>query len=117
MAGHLPFGQDSVSRAVAETMEEVDVMVSKKIQLKDFRFMVCFRNQLLLSDTFIENQFYDFFIYNVEDLDIHSLQIQKEEVEEIKWATAFEIKQLAAQGLMHPRTEWIDILYKYITKF
>lgn len=117
VAGHVPFGQDSVSCAAAEVMEEIGAMLPKKVKVQDFRFMVCFRNQLPLSDTFIENQFYDFFIYNVGDLDIHSLQMQTDEVEEIKWATAFEIKQLAAQGLMHPRTEWIDVLYKYITKF
>lgn len=98
-------------------MEEIGAMLPKNVKVQDFRFMVSFRSQLKLADNFIENQFYDFFIYNVGDFDISFLHIQEEEVDEIKWATAFEIKQLAAQGLMHPRTEWIDILYKYITKF
>ncbi len=117
VAGHLPAGQDSVACAAAEVMEEVGYMLPKKIQLRDFRFMVSFRNQISLSDTFIENQFYDFFIYNVGDLDINTLRVQESEVGEIKWATAFEIKNLAAQGLMHPRNEWIEVLYRYITKF
>lgn len=117
VAGHLPAGQDSVSCAAAEVMEEVGYMLPKKVQLRDFRFMFSFRNQISLSDTFIENQFYDFFIYNVGDLDISTLSVQENEVSEIKWATAFEIKTLAAQGLMHPRNEWIEVLYRYITKF
>lgn len=117
VAGHLPAGQDSVSCAASELMEEVGTMLPKKVQLKDFRFMVSFRNQISLTNTFIENQFYDFFVYNIGDIDINQFQLQKEEVEEIKWATAYEIKALAAEGLMHPRNEWIDILYRYITKF
>lgn len=117
VAGHLPAGEDSVSAAAAELMEEVGTMLPKKIQMKDFRFMVSFRSQIKLSDKFIENQFYDFFVYNVEDIDITNLELQAEEVEEVRWATAYEIKKLAAEGKMHPRNEWIDILYRYITKF
>ncbi len=117
VAGHLPTGQDSVSCAAAEVMEEVGTMLPKKVKLVDFRFMFSFRNQISLSDTFIENQFYDFFVYNVGDLDIDSLELQKDEVEDIKWTTIFEVKTLADQGLMHPRNEWIEVLYKYITKF
>lgn len=117
VAGHLPAGMDSVSCAASELMEEVGTMLPKKIQLKDFRFMVSFRNQISLSNTFIENQFYDFFVYNIGDIDISSFQLQSEEVEQLKWATAYEIKSLAASGLMHPRNEWIEILYRYITKF
>ena len=117
VAGHLPAGQDSVSCAAAEVMEEIGYMLPKKVQMRDFRFMFSFRNQISLSDTFIENQFYDFFIYNVGELDISSLSVQESEVSELKWATAFEVKTLAAQGLMHPRNEWIEVLYRYITKF
>lgn len=117
VAGHIPAGQDSVSCAAAEIMEEVGTVVPKKIQLRDFRFMLSFRNQISLSDKFIENQFYDFFIYNVGQFDINACHIQEDEVEQIKWATAFEIKSLASEGLMHPRNEWIEILYRYITKF
>lgn len=117
VAGHIPTGQDSVSCAAAEVMEEIGYMLPKKVQLRDFRFMFSFRNQISLSDTFIENQFYDFFIYNVGQLDLSDIRLQPEEVEQVKWATAFEIKTLASEGLMHPRNEWIDVLYKYITKF
>lgn len=43
--------------------------------------------------------------------------MQEDEVEEVKYVSAYEIKQMANQGLFHPRTEWIDVLYRYITKF
>lgn len=116
VAGHVPFGQDSVSCAASETMEEIGYMLPKAIKLKDFRFMTSFRNQLPISENFLENQFYDFFIYNI-DIPIEKFIIQESEVEEIRYATAYEIKAMAEKGLFHPRTEWINILYNYITKF
>ncbi len=97
-------------------MEDVGYMLPKKTQVRDFRFMSSFRNQLPLSDTFIENQFYDFFIYNL-DIPIEEFHSQPEEVSEVRYATIFEIKEMAKQRLFHPRTEWIDVLYRYISKF
>ncbi len=116
VAGHVPFGHDSLSCAASETMEEIGKMISKNIKVADFRFMTSFRNQIIISDKFIENQFYDFFIYNA-NIPIEEFKIQPEEVEEIKYATAYEIKTMADQGLFHPRTEWINVLYNYITRF
>lgn len=115
-AGHVPFGQDSVSCAATEMMEEIGYMLPKKVGVRDFRFMGSFRNQLSLSDKFIENQFYDFFIYNL-NVPLDEIHVQKEEVEEVRYATIFEIKEMADQGLFHPRTEWIQILYRYIARF
>lgn len=116
VAGHIPFGADSMSCAAVEIMEEIGYMLPKKTEVRDFRFMSSFRNQLPLSDTFIENQFYDFFIYNL-DIPIEQFRAQPEEVSEVKYATIYEIKEMAKQGLFHPRTEWIDVLYRYIAKF
>lgn len=116
VAGHVPFGHDSVSCAASEVMEEIGTMLPKGVEVKNFRFMTSFRNILSISDKFIENQFYDFFIYNI-DIPLDQFHLQEDEVEEIRYASAFEIKQMANQGLFHPRTEWIDVLYKYITKF
>ena len=63
IAGHVPFGHDSLSCAASETMEEIGYMLPKEVQLKDFRFMTSFRNQLPISEEFLENQFYDFFVF------------------------------------------------------
>lgn len=116
VAGHIPFGADSMSCATVEVMEDVGYILPKKTQVRDFKFMSSFRNQLPLSDTFIENQFYYFFIYNL-DIPIEEFHSQPEEVSEVRYATIFEIKEMAKQGLFHPRTEWIDVLYRYISKF
>ena len=80
----MPFGHDSVSCAASETMEEIGYMLPKVVQLKDFRFMTSFRNQLPVSEAFIENQYYDFFVYNA-DIDVSKINIQVDEVEEVKF--------------------------------
>ena len=116
VAGHVPYGFDSVACAASEVMEEIGYMLPKGVQLKDFRFMTSFRSILPLSDTFLENQFYDFFIYNA-NVKLEEIHVQESEVSEVRYATAFEIKSMAEQGLFHPRTEWINVLYNYITKF
>ncbi len=116
VAGHVPFGQDSTSCVVLEIMEEVGYMIPKKIGVKDFRFMTSFRSHINVSDSFIENQFYDFFICNF-NIPIQDIHLQKEEVDEVRYATIFEIKEMADKGLFHPRTEWIQVLYNYIAKF
>lgn len=116
VAVHIPFGADAMSCAAIEIMEEIGYMLPKKTAVRDFRFMGSFRNQLHLSDTFIENQYYDFFIYNA-NIDLAEFKVQTDEVSEVKYATIYEIKEMEKQGLFHPRTEWIDILYKYIARF
>ncbi len=116
VAGHVPFGHDSVSCAASETMEEIGYMLPKVVQLKDFRFMTSFRNQLPVSEAFIEKQYYDFFVYNA-DIDVSKINIQVDEVEEVKFVTAYELKTMVEKGFFHPRTEWVNVLYNYITKF
>lgn len=116
VAGHVPFGYDSVSCAASEVMEKVGIMLPKRVEIRDFRFMTSFRSKLFISDKFIENQFYDFFLYNT-NIPIEQLHIQKEEVEGVRYASAFVIKQMVERGLFHPRTEWVNVLYNYITKF
>ncbi len=116
VAGHVPFGSDSMSCAAIEIMEEIGYMLPKVTQVRDFRFMSSFRNQLTISDTFIENQFYEFFIFNA-NISLDNFKIQKEEVSEVKFATIYEIKEMMEKGLFHPRTEWIEILYKYMSRF
>ena len=54
---------------------------------------------------------------NIRELIEYTLTSSGFEVEEVKYATAFEIKTMAEKGLFHPRTEWINVLYNYITKF
>ncbi len=116
VAGHVPFGHDSLSCAAMEVMEEIGTMLKKDVNLKDFRFLTSFRNTIKVSENFIENQFYDFFAYNA-DIALDQFHIQKEEVEEVKYVTAYEIKEMVEQNLFHPRTQWVNVLYNYITKF
>jgi len=116
VAGHVPAGEDSMQCASSEVMEEIGTMLPRGIQVQNFRFMTSFRHSIVINENFTENQFYDVFVYR-DNIDINKIVVQKEEVEAVKYASAFEIKELQKEGLMHPRDAWIDIVYKYINRF
>ena len=116
VAGHISTGQDALSAAAREINEEISISLGYHVDIKSFRYIFSYRTQQKFSNHFIENQFYDFFIYNL-DIPIEEFHSQPEEVSEVRYATIFEIKEMAKQGLFHPRTEWIDVLYRYISKF
>ncbi len=81
-------GEDSFEAAERETKEELGIELS----LKDVRphFSVNY-----------ERGFDDFYIVTL-DADINDLTLQKEEVSEVKWADAKEIKRLRDKNLFVP---------------
>jgi len=115
VAGHVPAGEDSLSSASTEIMEEIGFMLPRSVRVEDFRFMFSFRSQLAINKDFIENQIYDFFIYRA-NIDESNIKIQKNEVQAVKFLTAFEIKEMQEQGMLHPRSEWVDVLYKFVNR-
>ena len=62
VAGHISAGQDSLSAAAREINEEVSVLLGYSTEIKDFRYMYCFRKEQKFKEDFIERQFYDFFV-------------------------------------------------------
>ena len=115
VAGHIPYGEDSMSAVVAETMQEVGYVLPKKLTTKDFRFISCFRNRFKLSENYIGNQFYDFFVFNKNIL-FKELDIQKDEVQDIKYVSIPKLLKMKEERLLHPRTEWVDLLVRYVTR-
>jgi isopentenyldiphosphate isomerase len=111
VAGHIIAGDDSVSTVIRETNEEVGFNISRKITLNDFCFITSFRSIVKIGD-FIENQFYDFFI--LKDFNLKELQFNDNEVIAAKWCDYAEIRQMLKNNKLHPRTEWITPLFKYI---
>ena len=43
VAGHISAGQDSLSAAAREINEEVSVLLGYRTEIKDFRYMYCYR--------------------------------------------------------------------------
>ena len=115
VAGHISFGEDAMSAAIQETMEEIGYVLPRKLTTQNFRYLTCFRSQIKVSENYIENQFYDFFVLN-KHISQGSLILQKSEVLGAKYVSIPELLSMRDKGLLHPRTEWIEVLIRHIKK-
>lgn len=113
-AGHISSGQDSLSAATREINEEVSVNLGFNVEVKEFRFMYSFRKEQKFSDTFIEKQFYDFFILRQIGLNSESIKFQDSEVQAVKFVTLTELNEMRNKKLLVDRDECYDVLTEYL---
>lgn len=98
--GHPKAGESSIEGITTEIKEELGLSVStKKLQL--------------FKTIKTEDDFVDIYYLNI-DVDLDEIVIQEEEVEEVKWASIEEIKNLIDEGLFLP--PHIDF-YKYCLEY
>ncbi|MCI9279973.1 MAG: NUDIX domain-containing protein [Bacilli bacterium] len=114
VAGHLSSGQDSLAGANREISEEVSVNLGFSVKVKDFRFMTSFRKIQEVSESFIERQFYDFFILRQEGLNDENIKMQESEVQAIKFVTVQELNELREKNLLVDREEVYNSLIEYL---
>lgn len=117
VAGHISAGQDSLSAAAREINEEVCVLLGYRTEIKDFRYMYCFRKEQKFSDDFIERQFYDFFILRTSGVDDKTLKFQTSEVQAVKFVDLNEIQDMANNKLLVDRPEIYQVLSNYLFRF
>lgn len=113
-AGHISAGQDSLMAATREINEEVSVNLGFNVEVKEFRFMYSFRKEQKFSDTFIERQFYDFFILRQNGINAQSIKYQESEVQDIKFVTITELNELREKNILVKRDECYDVLTDYL---
>lgn len=113
-AGHISSGQDSLMAATREINEEVSVNLGFNVEVKEFRFMYSFRREEVFSESFIERQFYDFFILRQQGLSRESLKFQESEVQDIKFVTISELNELREKNVLVKRNEIYDVLTDYL---
>lgn len=117
VAGHISAGQDSLSAAAREINEEVSVLLGYRTEIKDFRYMYCFRKEQKISDDFIERQFYDFFILRTSGVDDKTLHFQKEEVQAVKFVDLSTIQKMIENHEIVDRPEIYSILTNFLFRF
>lgn len=118
VAGHVSAGQDSLSASMREVSEEIKVDFRWDIAAKDFRYMFSYRCEEKFDDGTIENQFYDFFIMReIKVVDAKKVQIQEDEVEEVKLVSPSELDWFIKNEpnfVQRPiYTALINYLYRY----
>lgn len=117
VAGHISAGQDALSAAAREINEEVSVLLGYRTEIKDFRYMYCFRKEEKFKEDFIERQFYDFFILRTSGIDDKTLYFQKEEVQKVKFVDLVDIQQMVDKHEIVERPEVYQILINYLFRF
>lgn len=117
VAGHISAGQDSLSAAAREINEEVSVLLGYRTEIKDFRYMYCFRKEQKFRDDFIERQFYDFFILRTTGIDEKILNFQESEVQAVKFVNLTELQEMVNNKEIINRNEVYQILINYLFKF
>lgn len=117
VAGHISAGQDSLSAAAREINEEVSVLLGYRTEIKDFRYMYCFRKEEKFREDFIERQFYDFFILRTSGLDDETLYFQKEEVQAVKFVDLTTIQQMQERHELVARPEIYKVLTNFLFRF
>jgi isopentenyl-diphosphate Delta-isomerase len=89
-AGHVSAGQTSLEAARRETEEELG------LDLPDSAFKYLFsveQHIVLKNGTYINNEFNDIYLVQT-DKNINEMQLQEEEVAEIKWISVNDLKSL-----------------------
>lgn len=117
VAGHISAGQDSLSAAAREINEEVSVLLGYRTEIKDFRYMYCFRKEQKFRDDFIERQFYDFFILRTSGVDDKTLYFQNEEVQAVKFVDLTTIQNMIDNNELVERPEIYKVLINFLFRF
>jgi isopentenyldiphosphate isomerase len=88
-AGHLSAGDDSIGGALRELHEELGLQIEKS----EFRFLFTIRQTAVNSVlNIIDNEFSDVYLIR-KDLAAKELQIQKQELTEVKFIPVDELKR------------------------
>lgn len=118
VAGHVTAGQDSLSSSMRETSEEIKVDFRWDIAAKDFRYMFSYRCHEEFEDGTIENQFYDVFIRReLKIVSVNNIQIQEEEVEEVKLVSASELDWMRKNDPDFVDRPIYDVLLNYLYRY
>ena len=115
VASHIRSGENSISTAQRELVEELGLPIKSAPSIKQFKYISCFRNQYEINNI-IEKQYYDLFLVTYGNISIKKLTFNDNEVMDARWANLSEIIKMKNNNLLHPRTEWIHIVEKELYK-
>lgn len=112
-AGHLSAGESSLEGAVREIKEELGIEVTND----QLQLLTTLKRESRHSLTFINKEFKDVYLLRFF-VDVDKVQLQEEEVSEIKYVSVQEIKDMITKNdptlLMHP--DEFEILFDILEK-
>jgi len=117
VTGHISAGQDSLSAAAREINEEVAIDLGYKVDVKDFRYMFSYRKQQKVgggATSYLDRQYYDFFILRKNQIDIAKIKFQESEVQQIKMVSVSELTRMVENKEVVERDETYKTLFDYL---
>lgn len=88
-AGHLTVGDDSLTGAIRELKEELNLDVNKE----DLEYIKTLKSSSKYTDSFINNEFDDMYILRT-DKKIEDMKFQEDEISEIMYVPYKEFKEM-----------------------
>lgn len=114
VTGHISAGQDSLMAATREISEEVSVSLGYSVNVRNFRYMFCFRKEEYVNENHFDRQYYDFFILRQTGLNNTNIKFQDSEVQAIKFVNINELNLMREANLLVPRDECYKELAQYL---
>lgn len=110
-SGHIGAGETPLGSLIREVNEEIGLSVDEK----DFMLLGKFWRNEVYREDFIENELDYIYVANL-NVDISSIVLQKEEVENISWIDLETFKTMISRGEVVKRKEVWNSLFNYIQK-
>lgn len=112
-AGHLTAGDTSISGALREIKEELGLDIS----LSQLQFIGQKKTEDFYSPTFINREFNDVYLLRLS-IDVHKLQLQKEEVSEVKFVALDVFKNMikTKDNTLVMHDEEFEMLFKALER-
>ena len=112
-AGHLSAGDDSLTGAIRELKEELNLDVNKE----DLEYIKTIKKSSKYTETFINNEFDDLYILRT-DKKLEDMEYQKEEISEIMYVPYKEFKKMVQnkQPDLLRHDEEFEILFNLFDK-
>ena len=112
-AGHLSAGDDSLTGAIRELKEELNLDVNKE----DLEYIKTLKRSSKYTETFINNEFDDLYILRT-DKKLEDMEYQKEEISEIMYVPYKEFKKMVQnkQPDLLRHDEEFEILFNLFDK-
>ncbi len=110
-AGHVDAGEDSLTAAVREVVEEIGI----KIRPSDLRWLMgCSYSGVrdIHGEQWIIKHIHDGYLLRIPKIDVAELKLQDEEVQAVKLCGLAEFKQMIVDGTMVNRQPFYEELIK-----
>lgn len=108
-AGHVNSGETEIEAIKRELLEEIGL----NLEENQINFFTSYKKEVD-NKTVNKKHLEDIYIAPIDEKNINKFMVQKEEVEQVKWLSICEVKDLIQNGKIKSRKNMYEILFKYL---